>query len=317
MAETGVESRGAPGDSLAGRRLRLFDQPYLLLSLTSLFWAGNIVLGRFIAGHIPPITLALIRWGGAFLVVAPFAAPHLLRDWPTIRKRAGVLAVLAVTGFSTYNTLAYYGLQYTTAINGLLLQSIGPLFVALWTFALFGDRLTARQAGGICVSLCGAVVIICHGSLAVLAGLAFNRGDLWLLLALLVYGFYTAWLRRRPPMHPLSFLAVGMGAGALFLIPAAVLEIAGGRTVTFDALSIASFVYVCVFPSLLGYLFLNRGIELIGANRAAPFLHLIPVFGSVLAIALLGERFELYHAVGYALVFTGITVATRKPAAAA
>jgi drug/metabolite transporter (DMT)-like permease len=294
------------------KRGGLFDQPYLLLSLTSLFWAGNTVLGRFLAGHVPPITLAFIRWGGAFLILLPFAALHIVRDWPTIRRHLGLMVVLAATGVSAYNTMAYYGLQYTTAINGLLLQSIGPLFVALWTFALFGDRLTARQAGGVCVSLTGVLVIICHGSLAVLTRIAFNRGDLWFLIALAIYGFYTAWLRKRPPMHPLSFLAVSMGLGALLLVPAVAVELAGGRTVELDAVTLASFAYVCVFPSLLGYLCLNRGIELIGANRAAPFMHLTPVFGSVLAIVLLGERFELYHAVGYALVFTGITVATRK-----
>jgi drug/metabolite transporter (DMT)-like permease len=290
----------------------VFDQPYVLLSLTSLFWAGNTVLGRFLAGHVPPITLAFIRWGGAFLILLPFAAMHLLRDWPTIRKHAGLMVVLAATGVSAYNAMAYYGLQYTTAINGLLLQSIGPLFVALWTFSLFGDRLTARQAGGICVSLAGVLVIISHGSLAVLTGIGFNRGDVWFLIALAIYGFYTAWLRKRPPMHPLSFLAVGMGLGALLLVPAVAWELAGGRAVELDVVTFASFAYVCVFPSLLGYLFLNRGIELIGANRAAPFMHLTPVFGSVLAIVLLGEHFEIYHAVGYALVFTGITVATRK-----
>jgi drug/metabolite transporter (DMT)-like permease len=296
------------------RRARrgLFDQPYLLLSLTSLFWAGNTVLGRFIAGHVPPVTLAFIRWGGAFVIVLPFAAPHLLRDWPTIRRHAGLLTVLALTGFSAYNTMAYYGLQYTTAIHGLLLQSIGPLFVALWSFALFGDRLTPRQAGGICVSFTGVLVIICHGSLDVLVGIAFNRGDVWLLIALAIYAYYTAALRQRPAMHPLSFLAVGMGWGALLLLPGVGWEMASGKTFVLDAVSVASFAYVCVFPSLLGYLCLNRGIELIGANRAAPFMHLVPVFGSVLAIALLGERFELYHAVGYALVFIGITIATRK-----
>jgi drug/metabolite transporter (DMT)-like permease len=112
-------------------RRGLFDQPYLLLSLTSLFWAGNTVLGRFIAGHVPPVTLAFIRWGGAFLILSPFALPHLARDWPTIRKHAVLMTVLTLTGFSAYNTMAYYGLQYTTAIHGLLLQSIGPLFVAL------------------------------------------------------------------------------------------------------------------------------------------------------------------------------------------
>ena len=112
----------------------LFDQPYLLLSLTSLFWAGNVVLGRFVAGHIPPVTLSFIRWSGAFVILLPFAFRHLIRDWPTIRAHAGSLALLALTGFSVYNTMAYYGLQYTTAINGLLLQSVAPLFVAMWTF---------------------------------------------------------------------------------------------------------------------------------------------------------------------------------------
>ena len=182
-------------------------------------------------------------------------------------------------------------------------------------FVLFRDRLTLRQALGIGLSLSGVVVIICHGSLAILLSIAFNRGDVWFVIALLIYAFYTAMLRKRPVMHPLSFLAVGMGVGALFLVPPVVAELASGRTLTFDAESVVSFVYICVFPSLLGYLFLNRGVELIGANRAAPFMHLVPVFGSVLAIVLLGERFEVFHAVGYALVFAGITIATREVSA--
>ena len=303
---------GANGKSSGRVGGWLFDQPYLLLSLTSLSWAGNTVLGRFIAGHVPPVTLAFIRWFGAFAILLPFAARHLLRDWPTIRKNAGLMALLAVTGFSVFNTMAYYGLQYTTAINGLLLQSIAPLFVAMWTFALFGDRLTLRQAAGMSVSLTGVVIIICRGSLDVLLAIAFNRGDVWFLAALVVYGFYAAALRKRPAMHPISFLTVGMGLGSLLLVPAVAIELGGGRTLTFDGESLLSFAYVCLFPSLLGYLFLNRGIELVGANRAAPFIHLVPVFGSVLAIVLLGERFELYHAIGYGLVLTGITVATKK-----
>jgi drug/metabolite transporter (DMT)-like permease len=169
-----------------------------------------------------------------------------------------------------------------------------------------------RQAFGICISLSGVLVIICHGSLAILLAIAFNRGDVAFVVALLVYGFYAAYLRKRPAIHPFSFLAVGMGLGAAFLIPAVVVEIASGRTPVFDTESFLSFAFICIFPSLLGYLCLNRGIELIGANRAAPFIHLVPVFGSVMAIVLLGERFEVFHAVGYALVFAGITTATRK-----
>ena len=303
---------GAGANSRSRSKGGLFNQPYLLLSLTSLFWAGNTVVGRFIAGHVPPVSFAFIRWAGAFLLVLPFAVPHLARDWPAIRKHAGLMTMLALTGFSIYNAMAYYGLQYTSAINGLLLQSTGPLFVGLWSFVLFGDRLSARQAGGICISLTGVLVIVCHGSFDVLIGIGFNRGDVVLVVALLFYAYYTAALRQRPQMHPLSFLAVAMGWGALLLVPALAWEIASGRTFAVDTANLASIAYVCLFPSLLGYLFLNRGIELIGANRAAPFLHLIPVFGSVMAIAFLGEHFELYHAVGYVLVFTGITIATRK-----
>jgi drug/metabolite transporter (DMT)-like permease len=305
MAEADLPLRG-------DERRRLFDQAYLLLSLTSLFWAGNTIVGRYVVGHVPPVTLSCIRWGGAFLIVLPFAAPHLARDWPAIRKHAGVMALLAFTGFSIYNVMAYYALQYTTAINGLLLQSASPLFVALWSFALFGERLKPRQAGGICLSLAGVLTIVCRGSLAVLFGIELNRGDVALLAAIVIYAFYTVALRKRPPIHPLSFLAAGMGLGALFLAPAMVWELASGKPFVLDQISVGSIVFVCVFPSLLGGLLLNRGVELIGANRAAPFIHLVPVFGSVIAVAFLGESFELYHAIGYALVCAGITVAARK-----
>jgi drug/metabolite transporter (DMT)-like permease len=291
---------------------RLFHRAYLLLSLTSLFWSGNVLIGRYIAGYVPPITVSVIRWGGAFVILLPFAARHLARDWPVIRKHVGLLTLLALTGFSAYNTIAYYGLHFTTAINGLLLQSVSPLFVALWSFVLFRDRLSLRQIAGICLSLAGVVVIVCHGSLEVLLAVAFNRGDLCFVVALLIYAFYVAMLRVRPAMHPLSFLAVGTGGGALLLVPAMALEIAFGQRIILNYFSALSLLYLCVFPSLFGYLCLNRGIELIGANRAAPFIHLVPVFGSVLAIALLGERLQFYHAAGYALVFAGIPIAARR-----
>ena len=305
MAEADAYSRGR-------KHWGLLDQPFLLLSLTSLFWAINTIVGRLSAGHIPPLTLACLRWGGAFVILLPFAALPLARDWPTIRKHIGTLALLAFSGFSAYNAITYYALQYTTAINGLLMQSSAPLFVALWSFLLLGERLTLRQAGGICVSLTGVLTIISQGSLAVLLAVGFNYGDPWFLIALLIYGYYMAAFRNRPPMHPVSFLAVGIGLGMLFLVPGMVWEIAEGKRFALDARNMASLVFLWVFPSTIGYLFLNRGVELIGANRAAPFVHLVPVFGSVIAVAFLGVRFELYHAIGDALVFAGITVAARK-----
>ena len=156
----------------------LYQQPYLLVCITYMAWALNIVLGRYVAGHFPPVALSFLRWGVAFLIVLPFAWPYLKRDWPVIRRRLPILTVLAITGTSAYNTMAYWGLQYTEAINALLTQSTAPLIIALWTFAMFGDRLTHRQIVGILISLAGVIVIICRGDIEVLRGVSFNRGDI-------------------------------------------------------------------------------------------------------------------------------------------
>jgi drug/metabolite transporter (DMT)-like permease len=290
----------------------LFDQPYLLLSLTSLFWAVNIVLGRFVAGHVPPVALTFIRWGGAFVLILPAAWGPLRRDWPVIRANFGLMTILALTGYSAYNTMAYVGLQYTQAINALLIQSIGPLTIALWALILFGERLSTAQALGITTSLSGVLIIIARGDPQVLLNVSFNRGDIWFFTALIIFGFYSALMKQRPAIHPLSFLAFAMGWGAFWLIPLLAWEMSTGYVVQLDMLSIATLVYVAVFPSLVAYFFFNRGIELVGPNRAAPFFHLIPVFGSVLAIAFLGEKPQLFHALGYALVLGGIVVATRR-----
>src|ERR1700704_4172270 len=187
--------------------LRLFDQPYLLLALTSLFWAGNTIIGRAAIDLVPPASLTFFRWALAFLVVLPVALPHLRRDWPVIRRHLGAITGLALIGTTGYNVIAYLALHYTQAINSLLLQSVAPLFVALWSFVLFGDRLTLVQAVGIATSMTGAFVIICRVDVGVLARFAFNVGDLMILVALVFYALYTALVRVRPAMHPISFLA--------------------------------------------------------------------------------------------------------------
>ncbi|WP_407159012.1 DMT family transporter [Bradyrhizobium sp. STM 3557] len=289
----------------------LSNQPYLLLALASLFWAGNIVLARHVAGHVPPLTLSCLRWIGTSLMLWPFARPHLIKDWPVLRARWPLLLLLALTGFAANNALSYWAMQYTQALNGLLIQSSTPLFVALWSLLLFGVRLTAGQFIGIVISLIGVLVILLRGDLGALAAIQFNRGDLMFAGALLVFGLYSALMSRRPTVHQLSLISFCTAAGALLLAPLAVWEYATGSVLRPDLETLLTLGYVIVFASTFAYLFFNRGISLIGPNRAAPFLHLVPVFGSVLAIVLLGEELKPFHLIGYALVLAGVLTASR------
>jgi drug/metabolite transporter (DMT)-like permease len=307
----------APQPTAADPVRWLNNQPYLLLSLTSLFWAGNIVLARYVAGHVPPMTLSCVRWIGAFLMLLPFARPHLKRDWPVLRARLPLMVALSATGFAVNNALSYWALQYTEALNALLIQSSGPLFVALWSLMLFGVRLTWAQLAGIAISLLGVLTIILRGDFSALAGIRFNKGDLMFAAGLFAFGLYSALMTRRPKTHQLSLISFTTGCGALLLLPFSILEYSTGSRLQFDTLTIATLIYVVIFPSTLAYLFFNRGIALIGPNRAAPFLHLVPVFGSAMAILLLGEQLQLFHLTGYALVLAGVVIASRQTAAAA
>lgn len=288
----------------------LFDRPRLMLALVSLFWSGNIVLGRFIAGHVPPVTLSWIRWIGAFAIFLPFAWPYARRDWKTIKGNFGFLTLISAIGISIYTALAYYSLQYTQAINALLIASTGPLLVAVATYFLYGEKPTPRQVLGVLASLTGVVIVVSRGSLETLLHLQLNRGDIWWFVGQIVYALYTALLRKRPAIHSFSFALVLFGWGGLMLTPLLVAEVATGHYPVWDMPALATLAYIVLVPSLISYLFYNRGVEMIGPNRAAPFYHLIPIFGSALAILFLGERPQVYHAAGYALVLAGILIAT-------
>src|SRR5438128_6678252 len=165
----------------------LANQPYLLLSITALCWAGNAIVGRLAAGHIPPVTLSFLRWTFAFLLVLPFAWKHLAQDWPAIRSRLGLMLTLSIIGIGAFNTLQYWALEHTQALNTLLLQSAAPLVVALWSLAILGVRLTAAQAFGVLLSLIGVLVILLHGDVTALSKIDFNEGDLIFLVALVIF----------------------------------------------------------------------------------------------------------------------------------
>jgi drug/metabolite transporter (DMT)-like permease len=301
-----------PGAARSGNWLA--NQPYLLLCITALCWAGNAIVGRLAAGHIAPVTLSFLRWSLAFLIVLPFAWKHLRRDWPAIRTGLGTMIFLSVTGIAAFNSLQYWSLEHTTALNTLLLQSAGPLFVAMWSLVLLGIRLTLAQAGGVALSLIGVLVILLHGDLTTLASIEFNKGDLIFTVALVIFGLYSVWSLKRPEIHGLSFLGFTSGCGAACLVPFAIWEWFTRPPMVLDTNNLLTLFYVAVFPSTLAYLCFNRGVQLIGANRAAPFFHVVPVFGSVMAIVFLGEHPQLFHFVGFALVLTGVFVASRKPA---
>ncbi len=290
-------------------------QPYLLLSLAPLFWAGNLILARGLRAEIPPVGLAFWRWVAGSAIALAFAWPHLRADWATIRQHWRTLALLSVLGIGAFNTLLYVGLQSTPALNGLLVQASLPLFVALLSYCFFGDRLTIRQQIGLALALLGAIAIISRGNWQVLANLDFNPGDLWIFLAAICYAAYSSLLRLRPAIHPLSFLVVLFMGGALFLLPLYVWE-SGDRPLRWNPTTAAAITYVAIFPSLLSYLCYNRGVELVGANRAGLFIYLLPLFGSLLAVALLGERFQSYHLLGLAAIAGGIAIANwrRSPA---
>jgi drug/metabolite transporter (DMT)-like permease len=297
----------APGHWLA-------NQPYLLLSITALCWAGNAIVGRLAAGHIPPVTLSFLRWSFAFLLILPLAWKHLVRDWPAIRARLGLMVTLSVTGICIFNTLQYWALEHTQALNTLLLQSAGPLIVAVWSLILLGVRLTLAQAIGILVSLTGVLLILLRGDLTALLNIEFNKGDLIFIVALAIFGIYSVLTLKRPAIHGLSFVAFTFGCGAACLIPLWIWELASRPVMALDVKNLLALFYVAVFPSTLAYLCFNRGVQLIGANRAAPFFHVVPVFGSIMAIVFLGERPQFFHILGFALVLTGVYVASRKQA---
>ncbi len=291
---------------------RAFGNAPLLLALAGLFWAGNTVLARGLHESVPPIALAWTRWAIATLFVLPFAWSHLKQDWPLIRRHWGALAFLSAMGAGSYNTLFYIGLNHTPALNALIVGASGPMLIALASYLAFGDRLNVTQAAGIPLAAFGVLAIIAKGDPETLARADFNQGDLWVFAALITWALYTAYLRKRPDIHWLSFAAVTFALAALFNFPLFIAEHLWSRQLQATGETALAIAYVSVFPSVLAYIFFNRGVELIGANRAGAYIYLIPVFGSVLAVSLLGERFALYHLAGFALIMGGVFLASRR-----
>lgn len=289
----------------------LYRHPYLLLTLTALFWSGNMVLGRGIRADVPPIALAFWRWVIALALIAPLALPHLKEQWPLLKKGWKPVLLLGILGVGCYNTFAYVALQYTAATNAVLLNSFIPIVTIALSWLFLGKRLKPIEAVGVAISFLGATTIIARGDLAVLLGLSLNLGDVWMLGAVLTWAIYTVGLQWRPAgVHPMLMLGALTLVGVLALAPIYAHELGafGGpaRHINLHWSSLAGIAYVGVLPSFVGYIFYNRGVAEVGANKASLFIHLMPVFGTLLSALFLGELPHLYHFVGIGLIFSGI-----------
>lgn len=284
---------------------------YVLLTLATLFWAGNAIVGRALYAEIPPVTFAFWRWALASMVLLPFSWRHLRRDWPQIVRAWPTMLMLSVLGVSTFNALLYEAAHTTTATSIALIQTAMPATIVVLSLLLFGERVSLRAGVGVALSIAGALVVVAHGSLAVLAHLHFLPGDLLMLLAVLFYALYSVLLRKRPAIHALSFLNVTFVVGALALLPLYLWEYSVRGAPSMRAEVMAAFAYVAIFPSILAYLFWNHGVAAIGANRTGLFMCLVPVFASALAILLLGETLHVFHIVGLGLIVGGFLLFNR------
>jgi drug/metabolite transporter (DMT)-like permease len=282
---------------------------YVLLLLTTLFWGGNAIAGKLAAGHVSPMLLTGARWAAAFILLLALGLPRLVADWPAIRTRFWLLVGLGALGFTVFNVALYTALLYTTAINVSIEQAGMPMLIFLANFLLFRMRVTWAQILGFLLSIFGVALTASHGSLARLTTLDLNFGDALMLLAVLVYSAYTVALRFRPVIHWQSMMIMLCGSAAVTSIPFVVAEFWYGAAILPDAQGWAVIAYTVFFPSILAQAFYIRGVELIGANRAGLFINLVPVFGTLLSVLILGEDFKLYHGLALVLVLGGIWLA--------
>lgn len=285
--------------------------PYLLLVLTTLFWSGNFVLGRAVHTVFTPFSLSFWRWAVALVVLLPWVWSSLREQVPLLRRYWLILLLLSVLGVVNFNTFVYIGLQTTTATNALIMLSVTPVLIVGLSFVLLRQTVTLWQIVGIVVSLLGVLIIISRGDTKALLAREVNSGDLWVLAAVGSWALYSVCLRWRPAdLKPLNFQATTILLGMLILTPLYGWDLAQGRTIAINPATVGTILYLALFPSILAYIFWNRAVAELGANRTGQFLHLMPAFGAVLSILFLGERLYNFHFVGIALIALGIWLAT-------
>lgn len=281
---------------------------YLMLAFVMLLWSGNFILGRAASGLVPPFTLSLIRWAGALLVLAPFAARHLAKDAAELRRSWRIVLALGLSGIAAFNAFIYSGLHYTSASNALLLQAAIPGLVLLLDRGLHCTRPAIAQMAGVLLSTLGVLLIVFRGDPGMVARLSFGRGDLLILGGVAAWSVYTVLLKHRPKVHPFSFLAVTFTIGVATMLPLAGTEWLRLPRFAIGLPLVGVLAYVALLPSLVAYLLYNRAVAHIGAGRAGQMISLMPLFGALLAAIILGEPLAGYHWTAMGLIVAGLWI---------
>ena len=290
-----------------------WSQPVFLLTLTTLFWAGNTVAGKAAVGHISPGLLTFSRWGLLSLILPLIYRKQMSTVWPELQGRWIYVVAMGALGLAAFNLLFYISAHHTTAVNIGILQGSIPIIVLIGAFFIYRARITALQVLGAAVGLVGVVTVALRGVPSQLADLRLNDGDIMMACACIFYAGYTLGLKSRPNISGIVLFSYFAIAGSLLSAPVALLEWWNGSIIWPDGLGWIVIIYVTIFPSFLSQIFFLRSVDLIGPGRSGVFVNLTPIFSALLAVVLLSEVFQLYHAIALTLVVLGLWWA-RDPA---
>ena len=287
---------------------------YIFLILTTLFWSGNFIVGKAASlFEIPPFTLNFYRWTFAWLILAPFTLKEIIQKKNYILENIKLIIVLGVTSITIFNSIVYYSLNFTQVISGVLMISTIPVMIIIFSWLFKIEKTNTYQILGVVFSLFGVIVIITKANLAILLNLNFNKGDLWMVVAMFSWAMYSALLRKKKfEISQLSLLQIIISAGLIFLIPAYLIELSLGYKANINLPFVLTLTYVVLFPGLASFIFWIKGISIIGSNRSGIFLHLMPIFSTILAIIIFKEKFMIYHLIGAILIITGIILSSKK-----
>ena len=287
---------------------------YVFLILATLFWSGNFIVGKAASlFEIPPFTLNFYRWVFAWLILAPFTLKEIYKTRFHILNNLKYVLILGITSITLFNSIVYYSLQFTQVISGVLMISTIPVMIIFISSLLRIEKTNFYQIMGVVFSMLGVIVIITQMNGENIKKLSFNKGDLSIIVAMLSWALYSALLKKKKlELSQLSLLQVIISSGLIFLLPIYIVEMNQGRYVTLELPFIFILVYVVLFPGLASFICWIKGIAIIGANRSGIFLHLMPIFSTILAMIIFKEKFMVFHLIGAMLIITGIILSSKK-----